>query len=319
MTGNVWEWTCDEPRPAGTAPRPCCNPSEARERIPRRVIKGGSHLCAPNYCLRYRPAARQFQASTRPHRISGSVASCGPREPADPSVRGRPRPRVGLSLAARLDRATVSGDRVRERRRRGRPDAQEAVGIAGRERVGSAPSDSRTVTAPRCGDVGPNTTLPSLSRQAKTKPPVAPAASTGSSSVVSHARPVTSAPSVRVGKSLSRSPSGVQTRTMGAAPPAATSATPSAGANATSTADKQLVLPPRNLPSGARPVVIAQRGPTLPVRGRRPDRGRHPDPRARGRRAPRHHQAPAHRLRRRDQPRLRRASDRAHELPQDAR
>ena len=29
------------------------------ERIPRRVIKGGSHLCAPNYCLRYRPAARQ--------------------------------------------------------------------------------------------------------------------------------------------------------------------------------------------------------------------------------------------------------------------
>ena len=27
--------------------------------IPRRVTKGGSHLCAPNYCLRYRPAARQ--------------------------------------------------------------------------------------------------------------------------------------------------------------------------------------------------------------------------------------------------------------------
>jgi len=26
------------------------------------VIKGGSHLCAPNYCLRYRPAARQFEA-----------------------------------------------------------------------------------------------------------------------------------------------------------------------------------------------------------------------------------------------------------------
>ena len=27
--------------------------------IPRRVVKGGSFLCAPNYCLRYRPAARQ--------------------------------------------------------------------------------------------------------------------------------------------------------------------------------------------------------------------------------------------------------------------
>ena len=30
-------------------------------RIPRKVVKGGSHLCAPNYCLRYRPAARQRQ------------------------------------------------------------------------------------------------------------------------------------------------------------------------------------------------------------------------------------------------------------------
>jgi formylglycine-generating enzyme required for sulfatase activity len=57
----VWEWTCDEPGPTGTAPRPCCTPSPPDERIARRVIKGGSHLCAPNYCLRYRPAARQFQ------------------------------------------------------------------------------------------------------------------------------------------------------------------------------------------------------------------------------------------------------------------
>jgi formylglycine-generating enzyme required for sulfatase activity len=31
------------------------------EQFPRRVVKGGSHLCAPNYCLRYRPAARQAQ------------------------------------------------------------------------------------------------------------------------------------------------------------------------------------------------------------------------------------------------------------------
>jgi formylglycine-generating enzyme len=61
MTGNVWEWTCDEARGNGAA-RPCCAPSDAGEHIPRRVIKGGSHLCAPNYCLRYRPAARQFEA-----------------------------------------------------------------------------------------------------------------------------------------------------------------------------------------------------------------------------------------------------------------
>ena len=61
MAGNVWEWTCSEGSATG-AERPCCAPSEAGEHIPRRVIKGGSHLCAPNYCLRYRPAARQFEA-----------------------------------------------------------------------------------------------------------------------------------------------------------------------------------------------------------------------------------------------------------------
>ena len=62
MTGNVWEWTCEAPASMGPPRRPCCAPSEPGEHIPRRVIKGGSHLCAPNYCLRYRPAARQFEA-----------------------------------------------------------------------------------------------------------------------------------------------------------------------------------------------------------------------------------------------------------------
>jgi formylglycine-generating enzyme required for sulfatase activity len=61
VTGNVWEWTRDE-RAGPEAQRPCCAPTEPGESIPRRVIKGGSHLCAPNYCLRYRPAARQFEA-----------------------------------------------------------------------------------------------------------------------------------------------------------------------------------------------------------------------------------------------------------------
>ncbi len=58
MTGNVWEWTSDafDPRDAATA---CCAPENPGERFARRVIKGGSHLCAPNYCLRFRPAARQ--------------------------------------------------------------------------------------------------------------------------------------------------------------------------------------------------------------------------------------------------------------------
>jgi formylglycine-generating enzyme len=61
MIGNVWEWTKDE-FTTGTT-RACCAP-QARARTPfgQRVIKGGSHLCAPNYCLRYRPAARQPQS-----------------------------------------------------------------------------------------------------------------------------------------------------------------------------------------------------------------------------------------------------------------
>ena len=77
ITGNVWEWTSDwyVPRHPDEVASPCCvppnpritspdesyNPGQPGESIPRRVIKGGSHLCAPNYCLRYRPAARQPQ------------------------------------------------------------------------------------------------------------------------------------------------------------------------------------------------------------------------------------------------------------------
>jgi formylglycine-generating enzyme len=92
MTGNVWEWTSDLFRPRHRTPGPpapghpargpgggspgCCGPGDPRAGtpgpgrvqpppggpIPRRVVKGGSYLCAPDYCLRYRPAARQGQA-----------------------------------------------------------------------------------------------------------------------------------------------------------------------------------------------------------------------------------------------------------------
>jgi len=78
MAGNVWEWTVDLFRPHHVATLPssakrCCTPetvpggesraaAETQTGISRRVVKGGSHLCAPNYCLRYRPAARQGQA-----------------------------------------------------------------------------------------------------------------------------------------------------------------------------------------------------------------------------------------------------------------
>ena len=69
MAGNVWEWTTDwwsEHRPAD-GDRPCCGSGAVEsaapgERYGRRVIKGGSHLCAPSYCHRFRPAARQPEA-----------------------------------------------------------------------------------------------------------------------------------------------------------------------------------------------------------------------------------------------------------------
>lgn len=78
MIGNCWEWTQDwfSSRHLPDAAKACCIPENPRGgpaeasydpdqpeiRIPRRVIKGGSHLCAPNYCRRYRPAARHAEA-----------------------------------------------------------------------------------------------------------------------------------------------------------------------------------------------------------------------------------------------------------------
>jgi formylglycine-generating enzyme required for sulfatase activity len=63
MIGNVWEWTVSAAVAHGAeqSKKSCCVPSSADPRLARRVVKGGSHLCAPNYCVRYRPAARQAE------------------------------------------------------------------------------------------------------------------------------------------------------------------------------------------------------------------------------------------------------------------
>ena len=80
MIGNVWEWTEDwySTHPLSDPTKVCCSvkrrASVAQDdplQIPRRVLKGGSHLCAPNSCRRYRPSARL------PHPIDTSTSHIG--------------------------------------------------------------------------------------------------------------------------------------------------------------------------------------------------------------------------------------------------
>ena len=137
---TTWPATCGSgrattsPRSRGQpAARPCCAPRNPRvtdpggslvpgepgAHIPRRVIKGGSHLCAPNYCLRYRPAARQGEA------VDTSTAHLGFR-----CVSARQRPyglrRRGRGMAPVPDPEQRVGDRPSAQREpvRGEPVGQ---------------------------------------------------------------------------------------------------------------------------------------------------------------------------------------------------
>jgi formylglycine-generating enzyme len=77
LAGNVWDWTADwyTNRHPAEVDSACCIPRNPRGgdvaasydrrqpqfRVPRKVVKGGSFLCADSYCQRYRPAARRPQ------------------------------------------------------------------------------------------------------------------------------------------------------------------------------------------------------------------------------------------------------------------
>ena len=101
MIGNVWEWTsdwyrasrkseqesCCGPQSAMSLQMASCDPCQPAIRIPRKVLKGGSHLCAPNYCRRYRPAARY------PQPIDTSTCHVGFRCIVRPSALERSAPR----------------------------------------------------------------------------------------------------------------------------------------------------------------------------------------------------------------------------------
>ncbi len=126
MIGNVWEWTSDwySAKHEADAAKACCipenprgglesgsyNPRQPNSKIPRKVIKGGSHLCAPNYCRRYRPAAR--------HAEDVDTSTIGPDPAASFERRKCPNPAMGVRRDS-IPQASYRLSLRCQRRRRG--------------------------------------------------------------------------------------------------------------------------------------------------------------------------------------------------------
>lgn len=121
MAGNVWEWTCDffRARHPDAAAKPCCVPRNPRVEtsvegcvpgqqdagIPRKVLKGGSHLCAPDYCCATGLRHGKVRRSTLRPATSASAVWCRPD-----TDRRRPMHRRGLLLGM-VAATSIASDR----------------------------------------------------------------------------------------------------------------------------------------------------------------------------------------------------------------
>ena len=186
MSGNVWEWTSDWFKLYALGSRtqsPCCvarnprviSPDEsyaagpAGRNIPRKVIKGGSHLCAPNYCLRYRPAARQgetidtstchigFRCIVRPGVSAAPLLRTSPLRVSGGLCRFLPeRFRVRLAEAAQRDRAERQRqDRVEDAPQQRRGNERVVGGAAQLDEHGDEDSVDDPQTASVIGSTAP--------------------------------------------------------------------------------------------------------------------------------------------------------------------
>ena len=148
MIGNVWEWTTTRYASRLEVPvQSCCAPSPGRPLAlelqgpagsgGQRVLKGGSHLCAPEYCLRYRPAARSPRAPrllrrARQHRRGGGipdsahpalVQGASASQPAHPGQLGTDEPTRATVAPACPRQAPLPGCALRRQNLRQEPSA----------------------------------------------------------------------------------------------------------------------------------------------------------------------------------------------------